>query len=49
MNGTINTTEQKLKELAVKNKLYCDTWLIIAKLLQNDRVMEHAIYQPKIY
>lgn len=49
MNGITNTSEMMLKELAVKNKLYCQTWLLIAKLLQNDREIEHAIYQPKIY
>ena len=45
MNGTTNTTEMKLKELALKNKIYCHTWLLINSLLQKDSVIEHAIYK----
>jgi len=48
MNGISNTTEMKLEELAIKDKIYCNTWLLIAKLLQNNSMMEHAVYKPKI-
>lgn len=46
MNGISSITEMKLEELAIKNKIYCETWLTIAKLLQNNSMMEHAVYKP---
>ena len=46
MNGISSTTEMKLEELAVKNRIYNETLLIIAKLLQNNSMMEHAVYKP---
>ena len=57
MNGISSITEMKLEELAIKNKLYCNTWLLINKLLsnkqfdkisllQNNSMMENALYKP---
>ncbi len=49
MNGISSTTEMKLKELVVKNRIYNETLLTIAKLLQDNNMMEYAVYKPNIF